>query len=99
MGKARKEKGGQEGVEGSWHAERSDGRGSFRGQGCEEEDKGLKAETGGVWGSKASSRSFPGSLILRELHPTHTGVTSPGSFPAPTGSKPCGQGHCCPELR
>lgn len=59
MGKARKEKGGQEGVEGSWHAERSDGRGSFCGQGCEEEDKGLKAETGGVWGSKASSRSFP----------------------------------------
>lgn len=67
-------------------------------QGYEEEDKGLKAETEGVWGSKALSRSLLGSLILgslilEELHSTHTGVTSPGSFPALTGHKPCG--HCC----
>lgn len=64
MGKARKEKGGQEAVEGSWCVERSDEKGSSRGQGCEEEDKGLKAETDGVWGRKASSRSLLGSLIL-----------------------------------
>lgn len=77
MGKAREEKGGQEAVEGSWCVERSDGKGSFRGQGCEEEDKGLKADTDGVWGGKASSRSLLGSLILGELCPTHTGITSP----------------------
>lgn len=77
MGKARKEKGGQEGVKGSWRAERSDGKGSFSRQGCEEEDKGLKTETDGMWGSKASSRSLVGSLILGELCPTHPGSTQP----------------------
>lgn len=38
----------QEDVEGSWGVERSDRKVSFHGQGCEEEDKGLKAETDGV---------------------------------------------------
>lgn len=67
-----KEKGGREGVEGRWCEERSDGKGSFCGQGCEEEDKGLETGSDGVWGSKASGWSLLGSLILGELRPTHT---------------------------